>query len=213
MDLWKKAEMCSNKAGNLPNGKEFDEERGQVIKEGLGYADKCLEAYEQYNTVENSVQSPERVVLGNCYKWKAVLSSKWGELQGTKDKIKNSYVVRDAAVQACKILGEKDSVAQHMLGAFYFHLANLSWIEKNVASAIFHVVPTHTISEALPHLLHAQDAEPTFIRNSLMLGDCYNLLGDKDIARHWYSHCAAQKASCLIEVPLLEQCKTKLKDL
>ena len=195
MQHWKHAEEMSDKAGDLPASRR--EEILSLIDAGLASADKCL-----------SEKPVDAETEGQCYKWKSVLLSKWGDLQGTKDKIRNSYEVRDNAVEACRRL-PNDSVANHVLGAFYYHVANLSWVEKKVAAALFHTVPAHTFDEALPYLLKAQEAEPTFIRNALMIGDTEAHLGHKKEAQEWYARCSTLTPSVLVEEDLVAQCRRK----
>eukprot|EP01064_Diplonema_japonicum_P031743 TRINITY_DN5772_c2_g1_i1.p1 TRINITY_DN5772_c2_g1~~TRINITY_DN5772_c2_g1_i1.p1 ORF type:complete len:202 (+),score=50.68 TRINITY_DN5772_c2_g1_i1:47-652(+) len=198
--IWKFAEGKSNAAGEVPEGKAHDAKRLALVNEGLGEVEKCF---------EKGLPGTEGD-LGQCYKWKAVLLSKWGDMQGTADKIKNSYHVRDNAQEACDRLPH-DSVANHVLGAFFFHVSNLSWVEKKVASTLFATPPSHTFTEALPYLHKAQEAEPTYIRNALMLGDTYTNVGNREEARKWYTHCSVQQATTLIEEPLIAQCKAKAK--
>ena len=197
MDLWKKAEQLSDAAGNVKEGKSHDEERLKLVNEGIELTDKCL-----------AMKDLDRESTAHCHKWRAVLGSKWGDMQPTAEKIKNSYSVRDHAKAACDVL-ENDSVANHVLGAFYYHVSTLSWIERKVAGAIFHQVPDHKLPESLPYLHRAQTAEPTFIRNALMLGDTYAQLSKSDEAKKWYSHCSKQTPTSLIEETLIEKCKSK----
>eukprot|EP01061_Rhynchopus_euleeides_P008425 TRINITY_DN17495_c0_g2_i1.p1 TRINITY_DN17495_c0_g2~~TRINITY_DN17495_c0_g2_i1.p1 ORF type:complete len:202 (+),score=84.19 TRINITY_DN17495_c0_g2_i1:90-695(+) len=198
MEFWKEAERRSNAAGDVPAGAAHDKERLQLVNLGLEAAEKCFSG--------PAAHSEE--TLGHCYKWRSVLRSKWGDMQGTADKIRNSYEVRNDAIEACKRLPQ-DSVANHVLGAFYFHIANLSWIERNVASAVFHTVPSHTFDESLPFLQKAQAADPTFIRNALMLGDTLTHLKRPAEAKGWYERCSAFTPSSAIEEPLVAECRKK----
>ena len=203
MPAWSEAEKYSDLAGDVPVGAEYNAKRLELVMKGLDEAELCFSKAEQ----EGGLDKAER--LGHCFKWRSVLRSKFGDMQGTADKIRNSYGVRDDAVKACERLPH-DSVANHVLGAFYYHVANLSWVERNVASAVFHAVPSHTFQEAIPFLHKAQDADPTFIRNALMLGDAYKNVGKTAEAKQWYAKCAALTPSVEVEKSLVAECLKKM---
>ena len=59
-------------------------------------------------------------------------------------------------------LNPSDGMSHYCLGAWCFGLADLSWIMRNVAAAVFATPPSSTYEEALEHYLRAEKAEPGF---------------------------------------------------
>eukprot|EP00755_Sulcionema_specki_P016657 Sspe_Gene.10514::Locus_3519_Transcript_2_2_Confidence_0.750_Length_1362::g.10514::m.10514 len=194
--MWRQAEACNNELIDLPQTSDTLPRRTALLEEGMAATEQCI--------AKAPHLSPS--TLGECHKWFASLAAKWGELQGTKAKILNSHRVLEHANKACELL-PTDSVANHLMGAVYFNVAQLSWIEKKVASAVFAKVPEHTFEEAVVYLERADRAEPNFIRNSLMLGQAYDKMKRPEEAKKWYQHCAAMTARSVVEEEQLSQCK------
>ena len=195
--MWRHAEAINNFMESFPNDKANTERRLKLINEGVEAMDKCIQTKQED---------------GQCYSWRAVIGSKWGDMQSLKDKIKNSYKIKEYAERASELI-PNDGTAQHVAGAFHYHVANLSWVERKIASTLFHEPPTGSFEDAAKHLEKAHVATPNFIRNALMLGDCYGHMGKTDKQKMWYHLCTRMKPTMHIEEVQLNECVAKHKKL
>jgi len=195
--MWRHAEAINNYMESIPNDKANAQQRLALINEGISALDKCIATKQED---------------GQCYSWRAVLGSKWGDMHSTKEKIKNSYLVKEYAERAAELI-PNDGTAQHVAGAFHYHVANLSWLERNIAATLFHTPPTATFEDAAKHLEKAHTATPNFIRNALMLGDCYGQMGKSEESKKWYETCTKMTPTMLIEENQHAECLKKYKKL
>ena len=90
------------------------------------------------------------------HKWIAVMLGQMSSLLGTKEKIEQSYTMREEAVRALEKL-PTDATIQHLLGNWCIGVADLSWIERKAASAFFATPPESSYEEALGYLLAAAE--------------------------------------------------------
>eukprot|EP00794_Sanderia_malayensis_P019057 gene19057-20971_t len=120
-----------------------------------------------------------------CHKWYGIMLSQVGDYQGTREKIENSYKIRDHFQKAIE-LNPTDATSHYLLGVWFFTFADLPWYQKKLAATIFASPPNCTYSEAEEHFLHAEKIDPGFYTaNQLMLAKTYLRLGKKDQARIW----------------------------
>ena len=74
-------------------------------------------------------------------------------------------------------------------------MAQLSWITRRAAAALFGEPPTSSVEEALDEFMKAEEAAPDFSRaNQLYVGKCYQNLKDVPMARLWTKKCLALPA-------------------
>ncbi|KAK7115175.1 regulator of microtubule dynamics protein 1-like [Littorina saxatilis] len=117
-----------------------------------------------------------------CHKWYAILMDKTAELEGTKARISNAYVVKDHFMKASE-LNPKDATTLYTLGVWCFLFADMPWYQRKIASALFASPPTSTYEEALNYFHKAEEMEPNFYsKNLMMLGKAYSRLGNKKLA-------------------------------
>lgn len=88
---------------------------------------------------------------GYLLKWKAIFLGKLGAFQPTKEKMQNSFVIRDALLQAQTRLPPEDASVDQALGEWCFKVAGISFVERQVASVLFGSPPTSTYEQALAH--------------------------------------------------------------
>ena len=82
--------------------------------------------------------------------------------------------------------GEAPTVIHVYVGCV--SIANISWLQRNVAAALFGSPPTATLDEAIEYFLKAEAISPKFWKkNAVMLADCYLKQRKIDEARHWIS--------------------------
>ena len=100
--------------------------------------------------------------------WYAVLIGKIGMLEGTKQKIINSYDVQKYALRAIELDPTYDGT-YHVMGRWHYELANLSWVERKVAGLVYSTPPEGTFEEAAEYFNKAIQAKPDEVRHYLWL--------------------------------------------
>ncbi len=98
-----------------------------------------------------------------------ILIGRVGEIEGTKQKITNSYAVRDHTMRAIALDPGYDGW-QHVMGRWHFALSDLSWIERTVASIVYETPPEASFEEAEQYFVKASKLAPDDIRHFLWLG-------------------------------------------
>jgi hypothetical protein len=109
-----------------------------------------------------------------------ILIGRVGEIEGTKQKILNSYQVRDHTIRAIAL--DADNAAwPHVMGRWHYALSDLSWLERGIASLVYASPPEASFEEARSYFQVAADKAPEEIRHFLWLGKTLLEL-DKDAA-------------------------------
>ena len=103
-----------------------------------------------------------------CHKWYAITIGTLGDYVTTKEKISNGHQFKNHVDIALK-LKPNDPSLHHMLGRFCFEIANLTWVERKVASALFSKVPESSFSDSLNHLIKAYELRPEWKENILFV--------------------------------------------
>ncbi|KAI6223077.1 hypothetical protein M3Y99_01464800 [Aphelenchoides fujianensis] len=113
----------------------------------------------------------------------------------------------------------------HMRGRFNYSCANLSWLERKAASALFGTPPTGSIDDALkatlpPDSHHSLDflavetlRPAQWIENLLYVAQCYVAKKDKQQAGHYLTIAVQIKPADASEQEALEEVKKLLKKL
>lgn len=104
--------------------------------------------------------------------WYAVLIGRVGMLEGTKQKITNSYQVKKYALKAIELDPEYDGT-YHLLGRWHYEIADLSWIEKKIANLIYEKLPEASFDKAIDFFNSAIHLNPDEIRHHFWLGKTY----------------------------------------
>jgi hypothetical protein len=58
----------------------------------------------------------------------------------TKERVARSFEVKDHAIEAMKVIPD-DFILVHCLGRWCFDVANINWIERKIAQALFSKPP------------------------------------------------------------------------
>jgi len=125
----------------------------------------------------------------NYYKWSSILLDAVSRTEGIKERIVQSEKVKQLMERAVE-LNPEDSTCYHVLGVWCYTCADLPWVQRKVASAIFSVPPTSTFEEALGFFGKAEENNPGWYRpNQLMLGKTYMKLNKKDEAIVYLEKC------------------------
>lgn len=73
-----------------------------------------------------------------------------------------------------------------------WQVAQLSWLERRVAAALFAEVPSSTYEEALDHFMAAEKLRPTgWKENRLFIAKCYILMNEFSQASAWLEQAAS----------------------
>lgn len=123
--------------------------------------------------------------ISEVQKWSAILLGKLSDFLSTTDKIKDAFRIKEHALKAAE-LDPADASTQHVLGAWCFSVSNVGWVQRRAAALLFAEPPSSTHEEAEGYLLRAQELNPEFHENVLLLGDLYTAMGRYDDAKKWY---------------------------
>ena len=164
---------------------------------GLDYAKKALE-------LDDS--------RAEGHKWYGILIGKVGELEGTKQKILNSYEVKDHTLKAIELDPEDDGNF-HVMGRWHYTLADLSWFERKIAGLIYAKPPQASFEEAAEYFQKAITLEPTDIRNHLWLGNTFVALDKTELAKGEYNTALGITAENDSDRKLQKEAQELLSDL
>ena len=64
------------------------------------------------------------------------------------------------------------------MGRWHYNVADLSWFERTIASAVYATPPKGSFDEAIDYFKKAKDANPEDIRHYLWLVKSYNAKGE-----------------------------------
>ncbi|KAK0161636.1 hypothetical protein PV327_010089 [Microctonus hyperodae] len=136
--------------------------------------------YEAYNLIMKA-----QSICDNhwaVHKWIAILLDSKSSYEGMKERLKQLYTVKQHMMEAIK-LNPHDATTLYMLGNWCYSVSDLAWYQRKIASAIFGQVPTSTFEEALKYLEAAEEIDPMFYsQNLLLLAKTYLKLQRKDDA-------------------------------
>lgn len=148
-----------------------DARREELLRAGLAIADAAR----------------QRAGAGLALKWYAILLGRLGDYQPKEEKIANSFVVKESLEAAAAALPDDASV-QTALGQWCFKVAGISWIERNLAKALFGTPPSSSYDEALGFFEASYGTRPTKKASFFAGESCVKLKRDDD-ARAWYQRC------------------------
>ena len=69
------------------------------------------------------------------------------------------------------------------MGRWHYNVADLSWLETAIASAVYATPPTGSFDEAIDYFKKAKNANPEDIRHYVWLGKSYKAKGENDKAK------------------------------
>ena len=148
--------------------------------------------------------------LAEGHQYYAILVGKIGELEGTKQKITNSYQVKEHAMKAIELDPSNDS-NYHVMGRWHYTLSELSWVEKKVAEMIYSKLPDASFEEAAGFFKKAHELNPTDLRHILYLGKTLDKLGKKDEAKAVWKEGLAIAPKSDSDKNMLKEIKEELK--
>jgi len=138
---WRLARACLDSSDALP---EADTKREGLVREGLEAARRA------------AALAPED---GAAQKWLGIMLGSVGDFEPTKEKIKNSYAIKEALDAAYRLRPDDATVAL-ALGQWCLKVASVSFVERGLARAIFGTPPESSFAEALKYFKKAQELKP-----------------------------------------------------
>ena len=173
--------------------------RELLLREGLAVAEAAKERSAGASTASH----------GYALKWYAILLGRLGDYLPTKEKVANSYQIKEALEASAALLPE-DSSVQTGLGQWCYKVAGISFIERNAAKLLFGRPPASSYAEALSYL-EASYALKANKKAALFAGLCQAKLKDKAAAREWLQRCLELDSAGEADRELDRQAQAALK--
>ena len=115
--------------------------------------------------------------------WYAVLIGEIGLLEGTEQKIINSYDVEKYALKAIELDPNYDGT-YHVMGRWHYEISSLSWFERKIAGWIYETPPEGSFQKAVEYFTKAISVDYEYIRHHVWLGKTYLELDEKNRAKN-----------------------------
>jgi tetratricopeptide (TPR) repeat protein len=123
--------------------------------------------YPGFEAAKKAVEIDQNSARANH--WYATLIGKIGMLEGTKQKITNSYQVEEYGLKAIELDPNYDG-SLHLMGRWHYELADLSWVERTVAKIVYETPPKASFEKSVEYFQRAMKAKPDEVRHQLWLG-------------------------------------------
>ncbi|XP_049591359.1 regulator of microtubule dynamics protein 2 isoform X1 [Syngnathus scovelli] len=154
---------------------------------------------EKKNYAETGKQVGEDAVALNptcaeSHQWYAIMCGIMAEYDTVQNKIKNGYIFKDHLDKAIE-LKPQDPLSYYLLGRWCYAVAQLSWLERKVAAALFGEPPSATVEDALKNFLKVEDIHPRYSKlNYVFLAKCYRDIGYRKKAREMCEAAASMQS-------------------
>jgi len=136
--------------------------------------------YTSYELIKKALGKTD--TNAQIHKWYVIILDAVGELEGNKVRITNSYSCHEHLLKALE-LNPNDATTYHSLGIWCFLFADMNWVTRKLAGAIFAAPPTSTYEDALKNFLKAEEIDPGFyLHNQVMIGTVYVRMKNKEAA-------------------------------
>ncbi|NWY94265.1 RMD2 protein, partial [Loxia curvirostra] len=178
---------------NLHKGSEVDKKEGfRLLLENEDKYENCVDflwrlaraygdLYEMTTDAEEKRKYYVCVFFFSPLRF-AIMCGYMSQFESVQNKIRNGYLFKEHLDKAIE-LKPQDPFLYYLNGRWCYSVAQLSWLEKKVAAALFGTPPTSTVEEALQNFLKAEEMHPGYSKcNYVYLAKCYKDLGQKNNA-------------------------------
>ncbi|KAJ8250397.1 hypothetical protein COCON_G00223190 [Conger conger] len=118
-------------------------------------------------------------MCAESHQWYAILCGLMSEYESVQNKIKNGYLFKDHLDRAIE-LKPQDPLSYYLLGRWCYAVAQLSWLERKVATTLFGEPPSASVHDALKNFLKVEEIQPKYSKcNYVFLAKCYKDLGER----------------------------------
>lgn len=186
---WRMARAHHDKAEEVVGD---DAERERLLRAGLAIAEAAR----------------DREADGYSLKWYAILLGRLGDFLPTKEKVANSFKIKEALEASAALLPD-DSSVQTALGQWCYKVAGISFVERNVAKVLFGAPPESSYEEALGFVTASYGLRPSK-KAALFAGLCEQKRKQKAEAREWFEKCLALESSGEADAELDRQARAGL---
>ncbi|KAA2239673.1 hypothetical protein F0L74_26130 [Chitinophaga agrisoli] len=142
----------------------------------------------------------------------AVAMGRLALISGAKDKVAASREVKKYAELAIKF-NPNYAQAYHVLGKWNYEVANLNFIEKNAAKALFGGLPDGTLQQAIDNYEKCKKLDPGFILNYYELARAYNKNDQQTQAMEVLRKAVALRAIYQDDPAIKADCKKMLEEM
>lgn len=170
-----------------------DAEREKLLRKGTEIAEAAREEFGD----------------GLSLKWYAILLGRMGDFLPTKEKVANSYKIKDSLEAAASELPE-DRTVQTALGQWCYKIAGIGFVERQAAKLLFGKPPQSSYEEALKFFLKSYELSPSK-KASYFAGMCYKQLKKKSEANEWLNKCLSIPSVGEADIQLDKDAKANIK--
>uniref|UniRef100_A0A667YIU1 Regulator of microtubule dynamics protein 3 n=2 Tax=Myripristis murdjan TaxID=586833 RepID=A0A667YIU1_9TELE len=142
-------------------------------------------SYAEQGREEAEIALRKNGLNAECHKWFAVLTGLASQYESMHGKLKSSHILKEHLDRAIA-LRDDDPLCFYLLGRWCYEVANLGWLEKKAAAALYEQPPASSLHDALENFLKAEELSPGFSKTvRLYIAKCHKELGNISEARNW----------------------------
>ncbi|XP_054473985.1 regulator of microtubule dynamics protein 3 [Anoplopoma fimbria] len=177
----------------LDNRAAYGDSREFLWRLARAYSDmyECTEDKQEKKTYAQQGRDEAELALkknglnAECHKWFAVLTGMTSKHESMHSKLKSSNILKEHLDRAIA-LRDDDPMCFYLLGRWCYEVANLDWLEKKAAAALYQSPPSSTLHDALENFLKAEELSPAFSKTvRLYIAKCHKELGNISEATNW----------------------------
>lgn len=154
--LWRVA-RDAHRAASVAEASGDKDKQKALLQEAESFIKKAL-------ALDNS--NPE------YHAWAAFIVGKLSDFAGRKERIQRGYEMQHHLEEAIR-LKTTDAGVYFSYGRWCMEVAKLSWVERNLAAALFSKPPEATYQDAVNKFIEADKMRPDWRANYFWMAKCY----------------------------------------